>query len=213
MQEMMKTPETEKRMAGNYEITHSLRIGDREVVFGTDPASENPYFCALCHKRFEIIQVREIYERCAVSDSYIEAAEQFAAYVQEQCQKVRAEWDKVTVPRICITEEMCFPRDNGRDITGRVAAVRPSVLWPEYRSADQQLFLVTGGAGAAANSRGTSCFGVNLYTGENVCWRRHEVLGEVRPECLPEWAQERAAGIRQRLTVHKQSRSRGQMER
>ena len=51
--------EAEKRMAGNYEITQALRIGDREVVFGIDPASDKPYFCALYQKIFEIIQFRE----------------------------------------------------------------------------------------------------------------------------------------------------------
>ena len=50
--------EPEKRMAKNYEITQALRIGDREVVFGIDPASDQPYFCALYHKIFEIIRFR-----------------------------------------------------------------------------------------------------------------------------------------------------------
>lgn len=103
--------EAEKRMAGNYEITQALRIGDREVVFGIDPASDKPYFCALYQKIFEIIQFREWYEKCFASDNFVEVAEQFAAYVQEQCQKVREEWAKVAVPRIRITEEMCFSQD------------------------------------------------------------------------------------------------------
>lgn len=75
--------EAEKRMAGNYEITQALRIGDREVVFGIDPASDKPYFCALYQKIFEIIQFREWYEKCFASDNFVEVAEQFAAYVQE----------------------------------------------------------------------------------------------------------------------------------
>ena len=94
--------ESEKRMAGNYEITQALRIGDREVVFGVDPASDQPYFCALYQKIFEIIQYRERYEECFSSDNFVEVAEQFAEYVRQQCQKVREEWAKVTVPRTTV---------------------------------------------------------------------------------------------------------------
>lgn len=203
----------EKRMAGNYEITQALRIGDREVVFGIDPASDQPYFCALYQKVFEIIRFRERYEACFASDNFVDVAEQFAAYVQEQCQKVREEWAKVTVPRIRITEEMCIPHDYGQDLTGKIVAIKPSVLRPEYRSADHQLVLVDGGSGAAANSYGTTCFCVNLYTGESVRWRRYDVLGEVKPECLPDWARERATEIGQRQTGQKQRRGQQEQER
>lgn len=205
--------EPEKRMAKNYEITQALRIGDREVVFGIDPASDQPYFCALYHKIFEIIRFRERYEVCFVSDNFVDVAEQFAAYVQEQCQKVREEWAKVTVPRIRITEGMCIPHDYGQDLTGKVVAIKPSALRPEYRSADHQLVLVDGGSGAAANSYGTTCFCVNLYTGESVRWRRYDVLGEVKPECLPDWAERRAAEIRQRQAEQEKGRKQPAQER
>lgn len=206
--------EQEKRMAGNYEITQTLRIGDREVVFGVDPTSDQPYFCALYQKIFEIIQYRERYEECFVSDNFVEVAEQFAEYVHQQCQKVREEWAKVTVPRVRITEEMCIPHDYGQDINGKVVAIKPSALRPEYRSADHQLVLVDGGSGAGANSYGTTCFCVNLYTGESVRWRRYDVLGEVKPECLPDWAAAHAAEIGQQAEQKKtQSRSQPAQER
>ena len=205
--------EQEKRMAENYEITQGFRIGDREVVFGIDPASDKPYFCALYQKIFEIIQYRERYEECFVSDNFVEVAEQFAAYVRQQCQKVREEWDKVTVPRVCITEEMCISDDPFKSVYGKIVAVRLDMLRPEYRSADQQLMLVDGGFGASASSRGGACFCVNLYTGKNECWQRYEIHGEVKPEFLPEWAKERAAEIRQRQAEHKHSRKQSAQER
>ena len=191
--------DNEKRMAGSYEITQALRVGDREVVFGIDPSSDKPYFCALYQKIFEIIQYRERYEECFVSDNFVEVAEQFAEYVQVQCQKVREEWAKVTVPRLRMTQEMCYPNDYEQDINGKIVAIRPSSLFPEYQSADHQLVLVDGGFGASANSRGTTCFCVNLYTGETTTWRRNQVLGEVKPEYLPEWAKIRAAEIRLKM--------------
>ena len=40
----------EKRMAGNYEIIHSVYIGDREIVVGEDLANTegNKFVCAYC---------------------------------------------------------------------------------------------------------------------------------------------------------------------
>ena len=42
----------EKRMAGDYVITHALHIGDREIVLGENPAGANDerYMCAVCQK-------------------------------------------------------------------------------------------------------------------------------------------------------------------
>ena len=39
-----------KRMAGPYEITHAIHIGDKEIVLGENPADTEgvPYMCAYC---------------------------------------------------------------------------------------------------------------------------------------------------------------------
>ena len=42
--------EQTKRMAENYEIKNSFRIGQSEVVFGVDEHSENPFFLRLLRK-------------------------------------------------------------------------------------------------------------------------------------------------------------------
>lgn len=187
--------EKEKRMAGTYEITHGLRIGDREVVFGIDPNSTEPYFCALYQKQYEIIQIKERYENCMVSDDYVEIVEQFSKYLQEQCCKVREEWANITVPRIPVTEEMCIPHDYGQDLRGKVVAIKPDVFRPEYRTADHQLVLITHGSGVSANRMGTACYARNLYTGETERFERYEVMGEVKAACMPDWARERAEAI------------------
>ena len=40
----------EKRMAGDFEIIHALRIGDREIVLGENPqgVGDERYMCAFC---------------------------------------------------------------------------------------------------------------------------------------------------------------------
>jgi hypothetical protein len=39
--------DTEKRMAGNYEITLAVPIGGKEVVLGVDEANVDPYFVSV----------------------------------------------------------------------------------------------------------------------------------------------------------------------
>lgn len=169
--------EQEKRMAENYEITHAIRIGDKEVVFGVDKSAEKPYFCAFYEKEYLIIYTRERYVDCITSNNYVEAVEVFAQRVQEQCEKIRGEWEKVTVPRDKITAAMCFPNDYSKSMVGTVVAVKLEALRPEYQSADHQLIFITGGSGAHEHGRGTACFCKNLYTGEDTRWERYDIQG------------------------------------
>lgn len=54
---------------------------------------------------------------------------------------------------------------------------------------------MTGGFGASANARGSAVFCKNLYDGKNTRFERMDVLGEVKPECMPDWAKEKAAAF------------------
>jgi hypothetical protein len=90
-----------------------------------------------------------------------------------------------------ITPEQCTPNDYGENIENKVVAIRASCLWPEYRTADSQLVLATGGFGARANSTGRAVFTVNLYFGKESRWNREDILGVVKPEFMPDWAKEK----------------------
>ena len=43
-----------------------------------------------------------------------------------------------------------------------------------------------------------------LATGEQARWERYDVLGEIKPECMPDWAKEALAKIRAREKEKKQ---------
>lgn len=92
-----------------------------------------------------------------------------------------------------ITAEQCIPDDYKKDIDGKVIVIRSDVLRREYQTADKQLWLCRGGFGSHANSRGSACFCVNLYSGKESRWERRDVLGEMKE--LPDWAKERLAAI------------------
>lgn len=193
-QKMETGHEPEKRMAGNYEITLSIHVGDREVVFGVDEREEMPYFCAF-YKRNDLFGA---YEDCMVSDDYVEMAGLFAKRISGQCMEVQREQAEVTVPRKRITAEMCLSMNGIGNLEGKVMAVKAEALRPEYRTADHQLVLVTGGNGAREGSLGTACFSTNLYSGKRTRWERYDFQGEVKKECLPQWAVERLKKIKEK---------------
>lgn len=185
----------EQRIVEGYEIVQAIRIGDKEVVFGVNEKAEMPYFCSF----YTSNTIFESYEESMVSDDYVELMELFADRVKAQCVKVREEQAKVTVPRVRITAQMCSPVSE--DMTGKVMAVRAERLRPEYRSAEHQLVYVTGGNGARMKAFGTACYCTALYSGERERWERYDFQGEVKPECLPQWAKERAAEIEKQETA------------
>lgn len=183
----------EKRMVEGYEITQGIRIGDKEVVFGVNEKADMPYFCSF----YSSNSILESYEDSMIGDDYVEILELFADRIKAQCSKVREEQERVTVPREKITADMCHALSLCRDMTGKVMAVRAEALRPEYRSAEHQLVYVVGGNGTRPQSFGTACHCITLYSGERERWERQDFQGEVKPECLPQWAKEKKSEMEQ----------------
>ena len=134
--------EQTKRMAENYEITNAFHIGDKEVVFGVDEHSENPFFCGFCEKENLIVMVRERYTECMVGNDYIGMLELFADRVKQLTEKVRAERAKITVPREPITPDMCYPNDYDKSIVDEVVAIRKTVFRPNIRAPTVNLYML-----------------------------------------------------------------------
>lgn len=66
-----------------------------------------------------------------------------------------------------------------------------------------QLVLADGGNGATGG-RGNAVFGTCLATGEKSRWERYDVLGEIKPECMPDWAKEALAKIKEQQKEKKE---------
>lgn len=182
--------QNEKRMIENFEIIHALQIGAREVVVGVSQKQE--FMCCFCTQD----GMREYYAEAMASDDYLEIMELYADRLKGQVAALQAQRKTLHIPLELLGREHCFPLNDSDDIIGKVVAVKPSSLRYEYRRADCQLILVTNGSGARGYSRGTSVYGVNVFTGRrDGRWERRDVLGEVRPECLPQWAKEHLSVI------------------
>ena len=52
--------------------------------------------------------------------------------------------------------------------------------------------------------RNNAVFGTCLATGEKSRWERYDVLGEIKPECMPDWAKEALAKIKEQQKEKKQ---------
>ena len=188
----------EKRMIDKFEIIHAIQVGAREVVVGVSPEQE--FMCCFCTRDGML----EHYADAMVSDDYLEIMELYADRLKSQVSVIRAQRNTIHVPLTMLREEQCFPMDSETDITGKVVAIKPDSLRYESQQADRQLILVTNGGGARGNSRGSAVFGINVFTGRNAGrWERRDILGEVRPEHVPQWAKDRLPVIqRERALEH-----------
>lgn len=193
--------ENEKRKVGDYTVLCAVNIGSREIILAENEQSTNGERFLCCYG--ERNDIFEKFTECAVGGDYIDATLFFAERIKQDAEKFRAEVEKLDIPVTVITQADCIPDHYKNDINGKIIAINPAILKPEYQRADRQLYYVTGGFGASANSRGSAVFCKNLYDGKNTRYERMDVLGEVKPECMPDWAEKKAILFRHTQSVYR----------
>jgi hypothetical protein len=190
----VKNVGNEKRMVDTYEVKHAVCIGDKEILFLEDGKSPSiPYM--VCNCTWDNPLGIEQYSEGVVSAGYLEMMAEFISRATAQIEAVKAERAKITVPLEPLTLKHCVPDDAGESIEDKVAVIRQEFLRPEYRTADKQLVLITGGFGSQGKARGRAVYVVNLYSGKESRWNRSDILGVIKPECMPDWAKERLRQI------------------
>jgi hypothetical protein len=193
----------EKRMVDTYEVKHAIQVGNKEILFAVDDRKADcPYMVCDCtsDNPLNIDQ----YLNAAGSADYLEMITEFTGRVAAQAEEVRVERDKITVPLSFFMPKHCTPNDYTESIENKVVVIRAESLRPEYRTADEQLVLATGGFGAQGNARGRAVYTVNLYSGKEARWNREDILGAIKPEHMPDWAKERLKQIlAERQAKHK----------
>ena len=195
----------EKRMAGDYTIIASLRVGDREVIIGEDKnaAKGEKFMCGMGQRTNLFV----LYEDCMVSDDYLEIAELFGKRINGQVEKTRDEFSQLAQPGIDdtpLTKADCEPVSYADSILDKVIVIKAEVLRPEYQRATRQLKLCRGGFGAYGNSRGSACYCTDLMTGKESRFERRDVLGTISPDKLPQWAKD---GLAKALAAEKEKKS------
>ena len=104
--------------------------------------------------------------------------------------QARREWDSLKL----FTRDHVYDEGTaGIDYTGKIVAVRADVLKDDCKTPENQLLYATGGNGCKPDALGTKVYGRYLKDGGRDCFRRGEILGVVKLNLLPEWAQEKFA--------------------
>ena len=178
----------ETRMLENYTILESLFLGGQEMVLGMDKDEAMPYMVCNCtyNNAFGVPWP----SNAVATDDYLEAVELYTDRIREQIEKVRTELAQFSFDLTPFTKEDCLPENRERSIVGKVVVINPESLRKEYRHSAYQLVYVEGGHGANGG-RGNAVFGIFLSTGEKGRWERFNVLGKIRPDCMPDWAKEK----------------------
>ena len=196
----------QKEVIGDYEVLASVHVGEKEVVIGEkEPNNDGLRFMCGYMERTDIFN---LCNECVYSDDYIEIAHLFGSRIKEAAELFQSKDKELGIPVTVITEKDCIPDHYSHDINGKVIAIDPKVLKPEFQRADKQLYLVTGGFGASANSRGSAVFCTNLLTGKSTRYERMDVMGEVKPECMPEWAKRKLESMNQTRAKKNKDRER-----
>lgn len=196
----------QKEVIGDYEVLASVHVGEKEVVIGEkEPNNDGLRFMCGYMERTDIFN---LCNECVYSDDYIEIAHLFGSRIKEAADLFKNKDKELGIPVTVITEKDCIPDHYSHDINGKVIAIDPKVLKPEFQRADKQLYLVTGGFGASANSRGSAVFCTNLLTGKSTRYERMDVMGEVKPECMPDWAKRKLESMNQTRAKKSKDRER-----
>lgn len=174
--------EKEIRKAGDYTIIQSMQIGEKEFVLGENmQAKDGKYYIVA---NYEFNEIFERYTDVHYSVDYVEVADIFA-------QRISAEIERLKVGRcdLCmniLTKDDCIPIGNETFI-GKIIVLKPDKLAPEYRNEHYQIMRCTGGNGAKADGLGTSVFCKEMFTGEEMKYRRASVIGILKEDCYPAW--------------------------
>ena len=158
----------EKRMLGNYEITQSIYIGDKEVVFGVDKAEQYPFLVCCCdyHNPLGAAWAQD----AVASDDYLEAMQIFVDRVQAQIDRTKEELSQYPFDKTVFTKAHCIPDNRNSSIVGKVVVIDAEPKRYEYQHPAYQLVLADGGNGWQGQRR----------VWHLPCHRRKSQMGKVR---------------------------------
>lgn len=176
----------EKRTISGYTEQACFRLGGQEVILAEAPKEELSFLVCTC--TWDNPLGVDVFRDGVGCDDYLEAVGIFLERLGAQREALVQERQERGIPPVTLTAADCTPDGLGKNLDGQVVVIKPEVMVPEARTADQQLGIATGGFGCSPTGRGQSVLVQNLYTGESSRWTRGDIAGVIRPDRLPEWA-------------------------
>ncbi len=184
-----------KEMIKDYAVKNEVFIGNRRYLFAIHTNDKEPQRFMKC-QCFDDELFRH-YENVVTSNDFVECMKLYTADISAAIEKIEKDRAALGLEDIsCLKGSVLISASRDKNIEGKVVAIEERWLCDGFKDISHQLYYVTGGNGAHANSRGNACFSVNLRTGEDTRIERYEVLGEVPDDLIPDFAKEHLAKAR-----------------
>ena len=183
----------EKRMIDIYEVKTSIRFCGKEYILGEDKSGKTPEPYMTCITRRDNPFGIEEYTNVVISDDYLEIFNLFIDRLSEQSKQLSSERAERGVTSKPLTAENCIKDGLNSDIEGKIIIIKPTSLLPEYRTADRQIRIATGGFGCQPNARGNAVFCTDIYSDKHSRFEKYDVLGVADINLLPEWVKQKIA--------------------
>ena len=196
----------ETRKIGDYSVKYSMYIGHKDIALGENPSADKDerYMCCFV----ETNAIFESYSGVLVSDDFAEIAKVFGQRVADAAEKIIQENERACT-EVGMNDELaadsCVPASYEDSIENKVVVVKGSILRPEFRHANHQLMLCTGGFGAQANARGRTCCCISLYDGRKTSFTARIFSASWMKRSFPN-GRRRAWRKQKRCTRRKRSR-------
>jgi len=183
----VKMEPPEKRNIMDYEETLCVQLGSRRIVIAENQAEPEPYL--VCTIRWDnMLSIEEYYDGEVTAD-YVGAMRIFAKRIGALAESLETKRRESGLPIQALASSDCVEGSQHIEWeNGELIIVKPEALAPEYRSAEHQLVLCTGGFGANPNASGRAVFVKELHSGKECRYDRHQVAGLADPAKLPDWA-------------------------
>lgn len=176
-------------MVEGYEILHSFRIGNDILVLGRNKnAPKGERYIASYIENTGGIYLFSAFTPYT-SDSYLEAVNEYSIELRSMVVNMQISVDDADIIIEPIQPEECYKNDYTESILGKIIAIKRDHFRPEYETADFQICLVTGGVGAQAFAKGGKVECLNIYYGTLKEYRREDIQGVIKPECMPFWVE------------------------
>ena len=185
-------PISERQAPGEYKELNRISINDSDIILSENLDAENRYM--VVENRYTPYYNNSGDNNIFTghTNDYLEAITEFTKKVQYNIDCVQSRRDSrkrsAGIEHIELKSGDCLPGSGEADFTGKLIIVKANELKPEYRSAENQLVLCSHGNGARPNAIGTSVFGEELFSGDKVCYGRHQIHGIADETKLPQWA-------------------------
>ena len=182
-----------KRVIDGYTELNSFRLSGRLVILAEKEGADEPFM--VCTGRWDNPLGVVEYDHIVLTPHHLDAVHEFVRREAMLLDFLESKRNLSGIPFQAFTASDCVPNGMREDMRDKIIVIKPEALSPEFRSAEHQIMLCTGGNGSRAEARGSAVFCTCLYSGEKSRFERYDVLGVADIAKLPEWALNKLSAI------------------